>query len=407
MKFATDLNKGILGNPDSTELWLDIIAEIPDSVLTKPNVRILIVACGHGTEAVLLAKRMMSLGGSAGDINDAIYLIDKYRVFTNHAKLVYGFKNVVTEDFMNWIPNMNFDVIVGNPPFDDTSDDSSYTNLWSQIYKKSWSLLNKDGYLAMVTPRTWATPKQEGRESQTSEIQRLISDHATVINIDECARHFPKIGSSFTYSVLAKQPRNIDTKIITPGGVTTVSDLPEIITRLPKNINTTTLSIFRKVFTHDVFVKEKGTSLKGNMIHERDLTPNLQKKYPYRVQYSDGTVKWSDTKHRLQDLRKVMWPNQTSRNFPLYDDGISSPPNRGAVYLVQNKKEGQRLINYIKSPVLQFIIQEQRTHHGVLNTEVISNIPKVDLTKDYTNEELYKHFKLTKTEINYIESNVK
>ena len=49
MKFITDLSKGVMGRADSSEMWEKIITNIPDEVLLKPGVRILIVACVNKT----------------------------------------------------------------------------------------------------------------------------------------------------------------------------------------------------------------------------------------------------------------------------------------------------------------------------------------------------------------------
>jgi hypothetical protein len=55
---------------------------------------------GHGTPAIVIAKRMLALGPSKSDVQDSIWLLDKYYVFTNPAKKVLGFTNVVTADFL-------------------------------------------------------------------------------------------------------------------------------------------------------------------------------------------------------------------------------------------------------------------------------------------------------------------
>ena len=152
MKFAVDLSKGILGEADSSNLWTDIINQIPDTILLNPNVRILSVACGHCTEAIIIAKRMLSLGISKDVIQNSIWLIDKYNVFTNHAKLVYGFKNVITQDVLLWETTMKFDVILGNPPYQDGSKDGGQNKIYDPISKKALELLNDDGIIAFVTP---------------------------------------------------------------------------------------------------------------------------------------------------------------------------------------------------------------------------------------------------------------
>lgn len=174
MKFAVDLSKGILGEADPTELWTEIISHIPDSVLLKPNVKILSVACGHCTEAVTIAKRMMALGISKEQVCKSIWVIDKYRQFTNSAKVKYGFKNVITADFMEWETNMKFDAIVGNPPYQDGTKDGGQNKIYNQICKKALTLLTKTGIIAFVTPTS--VLKQSKRFSLVNKTGLKIVD---------------------------------------------------------------------------------------------------------------------------------------------------------------------------------------------------------------------------------------
>ncbi len=45
--------------------------------------------------------------------------------------------------------------------------------------------------------------------------------------------------------------------------------------------------------------------------------------------------------------------------------------------------------------------------HSTLPTPVIKNLPAVDLTRSWTDAELYAHFNLTQEEIDLIEATVK
>jgi tRNA1(Val) A37 N6-methylase TrmN6 len=54
-----------------------------------------------------------------------------------------------------------FDVVVGNPPYNWSSDTGEYQrrnnrqNLWSRFVVYSWkNLIKKEGFIVMVTPNT-------------------------------------------------------------------------------------------------------------------------------------------------------------------------------------------------------------------------------------------------------------
>lgn len=151
MRFVTDLNKGILGKPDSTKMWEDVISNIPDDILLKSNLKILCVAFGHGTEAGVIVNRMIALGRTPTEIKDSMYLLDKYKVFTKDA-LRKGYTNVIKADFLDWETDMKFDVIVGNPPYQDGTKEGGQNKIYNFFAKKSLSLLTETGTLSFITP---------------------------------------------------------------------------------------------------------------------------------------------------------------------------------------------------------------------------------------------------------------
>jgi predicted RNA methylase len=106
-----------LGDPDSEELWTNIIDQIPDEVFLNPDIKILNVACGYGTESMVIVRRMRKLGFEDDYINNRIYVLDKAIWATNRMMLHGRFKNVIRADFLTWETDMKFDIVVGNPPF--------------------------------------------------------------------------------------------------------------------------------------------------------------------------------------------------------------------------------------------------------------------------------------------------
>jgi SAM-dependent methyltransferase len=106
-----------LGDPDSEELWTEIIDKIPDEVFLNPDIKILNVACGYGTESKVIVRRMRKLGFDNDYINNRIYVLDKAIWATNRMMLHGRFKNVIRADFLTWETDMKFDIVVGNPPY--------------------------------------------------------------------------------------------------------------------------------------------------------------------------------------------------------------------------------------------------------------------------------------------------
>jgi hypothetical protein len=116
-----DQSRGILGVPDSTELWQKICEDISDEILKKHDLKILLPSCGNAVEAYVLIKRMLGLGFSIEHIKSCFYLIDSDGFATINAIKNLGFleQQVYNMDFLNFgdTKNNSFDFIIGNPPF--------------------------------------------------------------------------------------------------------------------------------------------------------------------------------------------------------------------------------------------------------------------------------------------------
>ena len=179
-------DKGILGKGDEAALWEEIISNLPDELLQKRDISILFPAIGDATEVKVLGRKLKSMGWTDQEIFDACHLCDKYHTFTNPAK-EQGFTHVHTGDFLNWDPDMKFDAVIGNPPYQDGSKRGNQQKIYNDFSKKACVLTKDDGIVAMVTPT--AVLKNTKRfglmdEKGLKEISFLANDYFDVgVNI--------------------------------------------------------------------------------------------------------------------------------------------------------------------------------------------------------------------------------
>ena len=78
--------------------------------------------------------------------------------------------NYVHADFLEWGPQMKFDVVVGNPPYSLPKGGNTLAqggkNLAIKFIEKSVDLLTDGGYISMVTPYNFLKPVNSSRPSQ-------------------------------------------------------------------------------------------------------------------------------------------------------------------------------------------------------------------------------------------------
>jgi hypothetical protein len=66
--------------------------------------------------------------------------------------------NYVHADFLTWGPQMQFDVIIGNPPFQNGGNSAFYT----LFFKKVSTLLTQGGYFSLISPSKAAAKFSKG-----------------------------------------------------------------------------------------------------------------------------------------------------------------------------------------------------------------------------------------------------
>ena len=277
MRHVQDLSKGILGAPDSDVLWTEIINYIPDEVLLKPNVKILNVACGHGTEADIIAGRMIALGKSKEEVRDSIYVLDKYHVFTNQMRLK-GYKHVITADFLTWEPDMEFDVVVGNPPYNGedtsrmtTSHRGQGENLAKKFALKSIELSNR--YIFFIMPY--------GHRTYSSHLAERYKSNG-LYRIDSCEEYFKDVATNPCVFYFDKTKE--------------VSEVED------------------NYYTHDIEVPSENIGCifrnQPGTLNRIDYEHTLSDEGKYKVVVTTGVVKYTDDENlvrRMKDNTRGKW----------------------------------------------------------------------------------------------------
>ena len=133
---------------DDAKLWFKIFGNraLQRFIKSKHCKKILVVAGGHGSEIDVLVEMF------GVDIIHKIVYNDKYSFFCNQIKRKYPSITVVKGDFITTEFDMKFDVVVGNPPYQDGTKDGGQNKIYNQFSKKAIDLLNPNGIIAFVTP---------------------------------------------------------------------------------------------------------------------------------------------------------------------------------------------------------------------------------------------------------------
>lgn len=394
---------------DISVLVNEMLDQLPKYIWTNYTTTFLDLAMGGGQFVGEIERRLRAAGHSDENIKSRVfgyetsnlhirYAINRYKLVGTYAKLSY-------EDVFKMSEAKKFDVIVGNPPYQDTK--KSGNALWSLFVQKSFNdLLNTKGFVAYITPARWVLPgcniKKEKIRIWSSFIQPLKT---MVINLGECSRYFKEgsTGDYFSYFIV----QNTLSKKSDITNLQTSTEILKVnlhdIEWLPlRNCNSISLNIVQKI--------QQTTSTYFSLAwkYDRtqiDLKESPTKEFSHKVFVGNNTIKFSN--HAFPDCHgpKVLFKLGRFIEYPkrIYIDK-DGDVNYNSAYIIPLRKDDN--VEYLTSKLYIFLAKCLNSGSEI-TAEGYRSLPKLDTSRSWSDEEIYKYFNLTPEEIKYIEDNVK
>ena len=394
----------------------EMLDTLPEEVWKNPNLKWLDPAAGMGNFPVAVYMRLMEglkyVKGYEDEekrrkhiLENMLYMveIDKTNVFMMR-KIFCGkiYKlNIFEGSFLDYKNNIIFDIIAGNPPYQNTDDDGKrralLNNLWSVFIDRSFNNLLKDnGYLLFITPYSWMTPGFKHKDI-------FYNNYIIYLNIKECEKYFKGVGSSFSYYLIKKTKVKRETTVICQYDKKIYESkmLIDDILFLPTLLSDKSLSIIRKFYNNKLAKVSFQKSGELDHWYHKDLIGKCNKttfKYPILHTSSHKNV-CSKIKHSLAGKNKILL-NTSGYLEPIYDAGKYGF-TEAQLYILTNNKN---YVDVLNSKLYKFICKICKWS-GFNSLSIFKNLPYIE--KFNNDEELYDYFKLTRKEINLIEENTK
>jgi len=331
---------------------------------------------------------VLSLIGDFGIESRNITFYSDHHTKTHYAKTLGA--DIVTE----LESSMKFDVVIGNPPYKFGNEKGGKSSLWRRIVSQAWSLTNKDGAMAMVTPQF---------PNASKDLGNIVTENQTTVvwSHDHVKEYFPGVGSTFSAWIVINQPKTKPTHFIN-------ENLYIDVTRkqLPNNIKA--ISILDKVFAAELFdcksspEYSSGQVADGNDDHHLFSKSTPSHPFVLRRTSGDNYQMYGAVKPTDYDLPKVVLTFSGNPHFRFHDrdEPIGTIRYQSGHILVKDKTEGANLIALYNTRFYKFIQNQLGT--GGMRGKVCYDLPKLDLSKVWTDEELFAHFKLTQDEISIV-----
>lgn len=345
--------------------------------------------------------------------------------------------------------NMNFDVIIGNPPYQMTfgiegGNSANAKSIYNLFIERAIRLNPK--YLCMITPSRWMTKTAQGIPEAWVDAALKSNKFRIIHDFENASECFPgvEIKGGVNYFLWDKdyygkcsynfhQVQNekvlerydyLDSKnagivIRDPQAYSILEKIENIEGDYYQNVDTNFSGLVsaKHFFDNSELLTSNWTGYRAT----KDSTYNI--KYYVNVN-RERTFRWISEKQlpknvKTKDIFKVYIPAAGGSG---YDDQILGKPFLGEsnsvcsqTFLVIgydpkkhnfSENECKNIITYIQTKFFRYLVSiKKKTQNGPRG--VYQFVPLQDFSKPWTDEELYAKYNLTDEEIDFIESMIK
>jgi hypothetical protein len=304
--------------------------------------------------------------------------------------------------------DMKFDVILGNPPYQESKEHGKKVTgngaLWVKFTELAFKNVKEDGVVAFVIPDSVLAPTYDKMGSRVSLFNDLLKKFNTVyINLD-VKKFFQNVGTFPIAFVCQKNNFYKETKIQTNKELLSVNISK--MNFIPKDYNRISISIHNKILSD----KKNDNLFKMRWVKEvttLNAQENKNEKYKYPVidSHSFKETRWSENKDPGFDKPKIL-VTYVGNYQCIVDNGNCGAKHAVSVRFLLENETVESADSFYNSKLINYVMNSNKWTQYLLS-QILNNIKTLPLNKVWTNNEIYTHFRFTQEEIEYIESNVK
>ena len=394
--------------PTPLDCCEEMLDKIPKSLWERKNLKILDPCSGYGNFEITLHNILRSKYSTKEILENIITFneINEKRI-TLLKQLFINEKynlNITNYDFLKFPNNIKYDLQIANPPyakFCETKDKDGNTvmkrasknhTLVRDFISKSLDICADGGFIVYIVPNNWMS-----LADRNSVIKLLTKYQFHYLDIGTSKKHFPKIGSSFTYFILEKTPYYTDFTVNCLYNKKLYSSVVKSQERdfIPLCYNNLVQSILNKVLCGENKFNIETTSDLHKYTKRHLIKTEETDEYKYRLIHTDKQTVYSKRPHKFQDGYKVFL--STTGAWKIFIDNCGMTQSI-AFIRVNSEEEAIKYKKILEHDLYKFVNNICRWG----NFNCIRILQRMTVPSDAKN--IYGSFNITQNEINFIES---
>jgi adenine-specific DNA-methyltransferase len=287
---------------------------------------------------------------------------------------------------------------VANPPYAKLLPNgkraSKNHNLIGLFIKKSFEILNSNGFILYITPDNWMS-----YADRNTLIMDLTQLQIIYLNIHIAKKYFKKVGSSFVWYLIENKPyyKDIEIEGIWSKKIYKDNVKSEKRNYIPLYYNNIIQSILHKTIDNDENIKfdVKTSSDLHKYTKKLLISTNQDDIFKYKLIHTPKQTVWSSRPHKFQEGYKVFI--STTSYYGTFVDNCGMTQSI-AFIPCKDKNEALNICKILDHPMYKFINNICR-YGNFNNIRILQKFPYCDKY-----ENVYDKFNITQNEIEFIEN---
>ena len=300
-------------------------------------------------------------------------------------------------DVHDWgsMPDIKFDLVVGNPPYQNGNEKGGARSLWRKFVSKSFELCKDGGHVSLVTP---------GCPFKSADLGAFFTDYQTEKVYTNIAHHFPGVGSTFTAWLVHKVPNHKLTEYPDLGVMVNLK------TRIYDQVfDTVTEGILNKIQAAKKLYgtldcrQDKGYSSNDLHTNPTKYGEHPHHTRPFKVRHANKIEYcWGSLATDCHYKNKVMMTFSGYPNFKYHGktDPVSSCYQMSGYILASNAQQGASLINILNLSANKF--ERMITSKGGFTGVDTYKHVNMDVSRSWTDSQYFDLLDLTTQEREWI-----